>query len=74
MNGANRYKRLFTINGKNILIRGGGWTPDMMLRSIRNVLEDEFKYVQDMGLNTVRLEGKLETELFSRPPTNSAFW
>ncbi|HUB02455.1 MAG TPA: beta galactosidase jelly roll domain-containing protein, partial [Terriglobales bacterium] len=26
------YKRLFKINGKNILIRGGGWTPDMLLR------------------------------------------
>jgi exo-1,4-beta-D-glucosaminidase len=27
---------LFKINGKNILIRGGGWTPDMMLREIRS--------------------------------------
>ena len=24
--------RIFTINGKKILIRGGGWAPDMMLR------------------------------------------
>ena len=24
--------RAFHVNGKNILIRGGGWTPDMMLR------------------------------------------
>src|SRR6266851_4103598 len=56
--------RAFHINGKNILIRGGGWTPDMMLREDSQRLKDEFRYVQDMGLNTVRLEGKLETQEF----------
>jgi exo-1,4-beta-D-glucosaminidase len=60
----NRFKRLFKVNGKNILIRGGGWTPDMMLRETSERLADEFRYVRDMGLNTVRLEGKLETEEF----------
>jgi exo-1,4-beta-D-glucosaminidase len=59
-----RFKRLFKINGKNILIRGGGWTPDMMLRQTSERVADEFRYVRDMGLNTVRLEGKLETEEF----------
>src|SRR5256886_1525759 len=57
-------QRLFTINGKKILIRGGGWSPDMMLRENPQRLRDEFRYVQDMGLNTIRLEGKLETEEF----------
>jgi len=58
-------RRLFSINGKNVLIRGSGWSPDMMLREDPQRLRDEFRYVQDMGLNTVRLEGKLETrELF----------
>jgi exo-1,4-beta-D-glucosaminidase len=56
--------RAFHVNGKNILIRGGGWTPDMMLREDSQRLHDEFRYVQDMGLNTVRLEGKLETQEF----------
>jgi exo-1,4-beta-D-glucosaminidase len=56
--------RLFRINGKNILIRGGGWTPDMLLRQDSQRLHDEFRYVRDMGLNTIRLEGKLETEEF----------
>ena len=56
--------RVFTINGKNILIRGGGWTPDMMLRESSQRLQDEFRYVKDMGLNTIRLEGKLETAEF----------
>ncbi len=59
-----RLKRLFKVNGKNILIRGGGWTPDMMMRETHERLADEFRYVRDMGLNTVRLEGKLETEDF----------
>ena len=49
--------RAFHINGKNILIRGGGYTPDMMLRENSQRMHDEFRYVEDMGLNTVRLEG-----------------
>ena len=57
-------RRVFAINGKKILIRGGGWSPDMMLREDPQRLRDEFRYVQDMGLNTIRLEGKLETEDF----------
>ncbi len=56
--------RAFHINGKNILIRGGGWTPDLMLRENSQRLHDEFRYVRDMGLNTIRLEGKLETPEF----------
>ena len=57
-------RRRFSINGKNILIRGGGWSPDMMLRENSQRLRDEFRYLQDMGLNTIRLEGKLETREF----------
>jgi exo-1,4-beta-D-glucosaminidase len=56
--------RAFHVNGKNILIRGGGWTTDMMMRENSQRLEDEFRYVADMGLNTIRLEGKLETPEF----------
>jgi exo-1,4-beta-D-glucosaminidase len=56
--------RAFQINGKNILIRGGGWSPDMLLRENSQRLHDELRYVKDMGLNTVRLEGKLEIPEF----------
>ena len=52
--------RLFKINGRPILIRGGGWAPDMMLRFSRSSLEKQLHYVLDMNLNTVRLEGKME--------------
>jgi len=57
-------RREFHVNGKNILIRGGGWSPDMMLRENSQRLRDEFRYVRDLGLNTIRLEGKLEPEEF----------
>jgi exo-1,4-beta-D-glucosaminidase len=55
---------LFHINHKNILIRGGGWSPDMFLRVNPERTENELRYVRDLRLNTVRLEGKLETDEF----------
>ena len=60
----NRYKLLFKVNGKNILIRGGGWTMDMTLKENSQRLADQFRYVRDMGLNTIRLEGQIESEEF----------
>jgi exo-1,4-beta-D-glucosaminidase len=63
LNGDNR--RVFSVNGKKILIRGGGWAPDMMLREKdQQRLSDELSYVQDMGLNTVRMEDHLENQRF----------
>ncbi|MGO8756499.1 MAG: glycosyl hydrolase 2 galactose-binding domain-containing protein [Terracidiphilus sp.] len=58
--------RLFRVNGKRILIRGGGWSPDMMLRPDENRLREQFRMVRDMNLNAIRLEGKLETDEFFR--------
>lgn len=57
--------RLFRVNGKPFFVRGGGWSSDMMLRPITaERLEAELDYVQDLGLNTIRLEGKLESDAF----------
>ncbi|HEY2471603.1 MAG TPA: glycosyl hydrolase family 2 [Terracidiphilus sp.] len=56
--------RLFRINGKPLLIRGAGWSQDMLLRTDSNRLSNQLQLVQDMNLNTIRLEGKLETEEF----------
>ena len=56
--------RVFSINGRRILIRGGGWAPDMMLRASPERQEEEIGYVLDMNLNAVRLEGKLEDDSF----------
>lgn len=56
--------RVFSINGKRILIRGAGWAPDMLLRASPKRQEAEIRYVKEMNLNTIRLEGKLEDEHF----------
>lgn len=56
--------KLFRVNGKPILIRGAGWSQDMLLRQEPKRLRDQFMLVRDMHLNTIRLEGKLETEDF----------
>ena len=56
--------RLFKVNGKPILVRGAGWTPDMLLRVEQPRRQAEFRYVKEMGMNTLRLEGKLEDESF----------
>jgi exo-1,4-beta-D-glucosaminidase len=56
--------RLFKVNGKPILIRGAGWSQDMLLREDPAHLKQQFGLVKDMHLNTIRLEGKLETEDF----------
>jgi len=56
--------RLFKINGKNILIRGGGYTFDMLLRSSPEVQENHVRYLRDLNFNAVRLEGKLEDDHF----------
>ena len=58
--------RLFKVNGKPILVRGAGWSQDMLLRQDPTHLEQQFLLVKDMHLNTIRLEGKLETEEFFR--------
>ncbi len=55
---------LFKINGKNILIRGGGRASDLLLRTDSTRLETEIRYVKEMNLNTIRLEGKLENDYF----------
>ncbi len=59
-----RGARLFRVNGKPILIRGGGWSQDMLLRSNPKRLREQFTLVRGLNLNALRLEGKLETKDF----------
>ena len=57
--------RLFRVNGKPILIRGGAWDHDMLLRPMTHEQYDaHFQYVREMHLNTIRQEGQLETDEF----------
>jgi exo-1,4-beta-D-glucosaminidase len=56
--------RLFKVNGKNVLIRGAAWAPDMMFRWSSKRLDADLEYVRQMGLNTIRLEGKTDRDEF----------
>jgi exo-1,4-beta-D-glucosaminidase len=56
--------RRFVINGKPVLIRGAGWAPDIFLRDDPRRMEAEFSYIVNLGLNTIRSEGKLEDARF----------
>jgi exo-1,4-beta-D-glucosaminidase len=59
--------RLFKINGRRILIRGAAWAPDMFLRPMSKKLDADLRYVKHMGLNTIRLEGRIDRdELFDK--------
>ena len=56
--------RLFRVNRERILIRGGGWAPDMLLRESGERLETEFRYLRDLNLNAIRLEGPMVPDAF----------
>lgn len=56
--------RLFSVNGRPVQVLGGGWCPDIFLRHDPQRLRDELTYTVEMGLNTIRLEGKLENPEF----------
>lgn len=50
----------FTVNGYPFEVLGAGYGPDIFLRYDENRVQTIFQYMLDMGLNTVRLEGKQE--------------
>jgi exo-1,4-beta-D-glucosaminidase len=56
--------RLFSVNGRPVQVLGGGWCPDIFLRNDVQRLRDELTYTVEMGLNAIRLEGKLENPEF----------
>ncbi|KAL4875243.1 glycoside hydrolase superfamily [Aspergillus karnatakaensis] len=50
----------FFVNGRPFQVRGAGYAPDIFLRFNPSRVAIIFQYVLDMGLNTIRLEGKQE--------------
>jgi exo-1,4-beta-D-glucosaminidase len=46
----------FKLNGKEVLIRGAGWTDELFLRDTPERTEIQIQYVKHMNLNTVRFE------------------
>lgn len=49
--------RGYKINGKKILLKGGGWVDDMFLSDTDEKVRAQVEYVNQMNLNTIRLEG-----------------
>jgi exo-1,4-beta-D-glucosaminidase len=56
--------RLFKVNGKRVLIRGAAWAPDMLLRWSSKKVDADLEYTKHMGLNAIRLEGKIDRKEF----------
>ncbi|KAJ5163941.1 Glycoside hydrolase family 2 immunoglobulin-like beta-sandwich [Penicillium coprophilum] len=50
----------FSVNGEPFQVIGAGYGPDIFLRFDIDRVRKIFAYMLDMGLNTVRLEGKQE--------------
>ena len=48
--------RQMTLNGKDILIKGAGWTDDLFLRDTPESIERQVRYVMDMNMNLIRFE------------------
>ena len=48
--------RQFALNGKDILLKGAGWTDDIFLRDTPETIERQVRYVMDMNMNTIRFE------------------
>ncbi len=49
--------RGYSVNGKKVLIRGGGWVDDLLLSDSDEKVKAQVAYTKHMGLNTIRLEG-----------------
>jgi exo-1,4-beta-D-glucosaminidase len=49
--------RGYVINGKKILIRGGGWADELLLDEDPGKMGAQIQYTRAMNLNTIRLEG-----------------
>jgi exo-1,4-beta-D-glucosaminidase len=58
-NGGDFY---LTVNGKNFLVRGAAYTPDLLFKYDPEREDAILRYAKDLGLNMLRLEGKLSSE------------
>lgn len=57
--------RVFTVNGRDLLVRGSAWSPDVFLVQSRRKDKTDVAYVKNMNLNAIRLEGT---------PVSDHFW
>ena len=57
--GGNFY---LTVNGRNFLVRGAAYTPDLLFADDPDRDTATLRYAKDLGLNMLRLEGKFPGE------------
>jgi exo-1,4-beta-D-glucosaminidase len=57
MNNFNgKHTKVFQVNGKNIVVRGGGYVQDLFLRPSDDNIDKDIRYAKHMGLNALRME------------------
>lgn len=56
--------RLFRVNNEKLLIRGGGYAEDLFLRFSKERFRAEVNHARNLGLNTIRMEGKFPDDAF----------
>ncbi|HEX7411514.1 MAG TPA: hypothetical protein VF298_05165 [Bacteroidales bacterium] len=59
MEGGNFYLK---VNGRDFLVRGGDYTPDLLYRYDPEREKDILRYVKDLGINFLRWESKISSE------------
>jgi exo-1,4-beta-D-glucosaminidase len=47
----------YRINGRPLVIRGGGWSQELFLRYDPRNVHDQLSYIRNLGLNAIRFEG-----------------
>ena len=57
--GGNFYLK---VNGRDFLVRGGNYTPDLLFRYDPEREENILRYVKDLGINFLRWESKIASE------------
>jgi exo-1,4-beta-D-glucosaminidase len=57
--GGNFYLK---VNGRDFLVRGGNYTPDLLYRYDPEREADILRYVKDLGINFLRWESKISSE------------
>ncbi len=59
--------KVFQVNGKNIVIRGGGYVEDLMIRPSNERVDADLRYLKFMKLNALRMEAPRGSDyLFER--------
>jgi exo-1,4-beta-D-glucosaminidase len=62
-----QHTKVFQVNGKNVVIRGGGYVQDLMLRPSDERIDADIMYAKHMNLNAIRMEAPRGSDyLFER--------